>query len=74
MEHALKQTLASEPVEEKLQAGLKKRLTPANYLSLVEQGAAKDVLTADEAKLLRETHAVIRDAIDVDEFGTMRGE
>jgi len=74
MEHALKQTLASEPVEEKLQAGLKKRLTPANYLSLVEQGTAKNVLSSEEAKLLRDTHAVVRDAIDVDEFGTMRGE
>jgi acyl-CoA dehydrogenase len=74
MEHALKQTLASEPVEEKLQAGLKKRLTPANYLSLVEEGAKQKVLDASEAALLRDTHAVIRDAIDVDEFGTMRGE
>ena len=74
MEHALKQTLASEPVEEKLQAGLKKRLTPANYLSLVDAAAAKNVLTAEEATLLRDTHAVVRDAIDVDEFGQMRGE
>jgi hypothetical protein len=61
-------------VEEKLQAGLKKRLTPANYLSLVEEGAKQKVLDASEAALLRDTHAVIRDAIDVDEFGTMRGE
>jgi acyl-CoA dehydrogenase len=73
MEHALKQTLASEPVEEKLQAGLKKRLTPANYLKLVDDAATQGVLSADEAKLLRDTHAVVRDAIDVDEFGQMRG-
>src|SRR5262249_50651310 len=73
MEHALKQTLAAEPVEEKLQAGLKKRLTPANYLMLVDAGAKQSVLSADEAKLLRDTHAVVRDAIDVDEFGEMRG-
>jgi acyl-CoA dehydrogenase len=74
MEHALKQTLASEPVEEKLQTGMKKRLTPANYLALVEEGAKKGVLDTREATLLRETHAVVRDAIDVDEFGEMRGE
>ncbi len=74
MEHALKQTLASEPVEEKLQTGMKKRLTPANYLALVEEGAKKGVLDAREAALLRETHSVVRDAIDVDEFGEMRGE
>jgi acyl-CoA dehydrogenase len=74
MEHALKQTLASEPVEEKLQAGMKKRLTPANYLALVEEAAKKGVLDTREATLLRETHAVVRDAIDVDEFGEMRGE
>ena len=74
MEHAMKQTLAAEPVEEKLQAGLKKRLTPANYLNLVDDGAKKNVLSAEEAKLLRDTHAVVRDAIDVDEFGKMRGE
>jgi acyl-CoA dehydrogenase len=74
MEHALKQTLASEPVEEKLQAGLKKRLTPANYLQLVETAAKQNVLSVEEAKLLRDTHAVVRDAIDVDEFGQMRGE
>jgi acyl-CoA dehydrogenase len=74
MEHALKQTLASEPVEEKLQAGLKRRLTPANYLKLVDDAAAQKVLTADEAQLLRDTHAVVRDAIDVDEFGQMRSE
>jgi acyl-CoA dehydrogenase len=74
MEHALKQTLAAEPVEEKLQAGLKKRLTPANYLSLVAQAAKNGVLDARESALLRDTHAVARDAIDVDEFGEMRGE
>ncbi len=72
MEHALKQTLASEPVEDKLQAGLKKRLAPANYLKLVDEAAAKGVLDAREAQLLRDTHAVVRDAIDVDEFGEMR--
>jgi acyl-CoA dehydrogenase len=74
MEHALKQTLAAEPVEEKLQAGLKKRLTPANYLVLVEQATKNGILDAREAALLRDTHAVARDAIDVDEFGEMRGE
>src|SRR5262249_49201944 len=73
MEHALKQTLASEPIEEKLQAGMKKRLTPATYLKLVADGAAKGVLTAAEAQLLKDTHGVVRDAIDVDEFGEMRG-
>jgi len=73
MEHALKQTLAAEPVEEKLQQGMKKRLTPANYLSLVDEGAAKGVIDAKEAALLRDTHAVVRDAIDVDEFGALRG-
>jgi acyl-CoA dehydrogenase len=74
MEHALKQTLAAEPVEEKLQSGLKKRLTPANYLSLVEQATKGNIIDAREATLLRDTHAVVRDAIDVDEFGEMRGE
>ena len=74
MEHALKQTLASEPVEEKLQQGLKKRLTPANYLKLVDEAAAKGAIDAREAALLRETYAVVRDAIDVDEFGSLRGE
>jgi acyl-CoA dehydrogenase len=73
MEHALKQTLASEPVEEKLQTGLKKRLTPANYLALVEEAAKQNVLDQREAALLRDTHAVVRDAIDVDEFGEMKG-
>jgi acyl-CoA dehydrogenase len=74
MEHALKQTLAAEPVEEKLQTGLKQRLTPANYLSLVDQAAKSNILDAREAALLRDTHSVVRDAIDVDEFGEMRGE
>jgi len=74
MEHALKQTLAAEPVEEKLQQGLKKRLAPANYLKLVDEGEKKSVLDAREAALLRETYAVARDAIDVDEFGKLRGE
>jgi acyl-CoA dehydrogenase len=68
VEHALKMTLASEPVEEKLQQGLKQRLVPANYLKLIDEAAAKRVITAEEAALLRETHAVVRDAIDVDEF------
>jgi len=40
----------------------------------VEEGAAKGVLTGEEAALLREAHAVVRDAIDVDEFGKLRGE
>jgi acyl-CoA dehydrogenase len=73
MEHALKQTLAAEPVEEKLQTGLKKRLTPANYLKLVDDGAAKNVISAQDAALLRDTYSVARDAIDVDEFKTMKG-
>ena len=68
LENALKQTLKSEPVEEKLQQGLKKRLTPANYLGLVDEAASKKVLSPTEAQLLRDTHAVVRDAIDVDEF------
>ena len=72
MENALKQTLASEPVEDKLQQGLKKRLTPANYLQLVDEGNAKGVLDAREAAFLKETYAVVRDAIDVDEFGDLR--
>ncbi len=72
MEHALKQTLASEPVEDKLQQGLKRRLTPANYLKLVEEGNAKGVLDAKEAAFLKATYAVVRDAIDVDEFGDLR--
>ena len=74
MEHALQQTLASEPVEGKLQQGLKKRLAPANYLKLVNEGEKQGVLDAREASLLRDTHAVIRDAIDVDEFGALKGE
>ncbi len=69
MEHALQQTLAAEPLEEKLQTGLKKRLVPANYLKLVNDAAAKGVISAQEAALLRDAHAVVRDAIDVDEFG-----
>ena len=73
MEHALKQTLASEPIEEKLQQGLKKRLTPANYLTLVDEASAKGVLDGREAGFLKETYAVVRDAIDVDEFGDLRG-
>jgi len=72
MEHALRQTLAAEPVEEKLQQGLKKRLAPANYLKLVAEGAAKGVIDAREAAMLKEAHAVARDAIDVDEFGNLR--
>jgi acyl-CoA dehydrogenase len=68
MEHALKMTLTSEPVEEKLQQSMQKRLTPANYLKLVEDAAAKQVISSQEAALLRETYAVVRDAIDVDEF------
>ncbi len=74
MEHALKLTLASEPVEDKLQRGLKQRLTPLNYLKLVDQAEKKGMLDAREAALLRDTHAVVRDAIDVDEFGKLRGE
>ncbi|HSN18990.1 MAG TPA: acyl-CoA dehydrogenase, partial [Gammaproteobacteria bacterium] len=74
MEHAMKQTIAAEPVEEKLQIGLKKRLAPANYLKLVDDAAKRNVLTAEEAKLLRDTHAVVRDAIDVDDFGKMGSE
>ncbi|MFI4920372.1 MAG: acyl-CoA dehydrogenase domain-containing protein, partial [Gammaproteobacteria bacterium] len=60
------------PVEDKLQQGLKKRLTPANYLQLVDEGNAKGVLDAREAAFLKETYAVVRDAIDVDEFGDLR--
>jgi hypothetical protein len=41
---------------------------------LVEQATKGNIIDAREATLLRDTHAVVRDAIDVDEFGEMRGE
>lgn len=64
----LKKVLETEPLEEKLQAGLGIKLAAANYLKSVEQGLSKGVIDDIEAKLLTETFNAVETIIAVDEF------
>jgi acyl-CoA dehydrogenase len=72
LESTLDQVLAAEPVEDKLQAALKKRLTAANYAERIAEGLETGAISEDEAALLREAEAARFDAISVDEFAPER--
>ena len=64
----LKKVLETEPLEEKLQAGLDIKLAAANYFETVEQGVSKGVIDDIEAKLLTETFNAVETIIAVDEL------
>ncbi len=68
LEWALAQVLISEPIEAKLEKGLKTRLSVANFDVTVQRGLDEKVISDDEAKQLHEAAAAIREAIIVDDF------
>ncbi len=67
VERAFELTLKTDPIEAKL-AKQKLRLKPGNLERILKKGLAGGVIDEAEAKLLRETHAVVARAIAVDEF------
>lgn len=68
MEVALDKVLASEPLEQKLEKGLKVRLNPVNLEDNLARGLAEGVITEDEAETIREGAEALLDAILTDEF------
>ena len=64
----LKKVLEVEPLEQKLQSGLKIKLVAANYFEMVEHGVREGVIDDIEAKLLTETFNAVETIIAVDEF------
>ncbi|MEX0900430.1 MAG: acyl-CoA dehydrogenase [Gammaproteobacteria bacterium] len=69
MDAALVAVIAAEPIERKLEKGLKVRLHPATMEPEIERGLGAGVIDADEAAVLREALALTTRAIAVDEFG-----
>jgi hypothetical protein len=63
------QSVAAEPVERKLEKGLKVRLHPATMRVTAERGVAEGVITHAEAEVLHRAAKAMRDAVWVDEFG-----
>ncbi len=69
MDAALVAAIAAEPLERKLEKGLKVRLHPATMEPEIERGLGAGIIDADEAAVLREALALTTRAISVDEFG-----
>ncbi len=68
VEHALHLTLHVEPLERRLREQGHAPRPGEDRSAWVERLAQAGVVSADEARLLREAHAAIRHAIDVDAF------
>ncbi|HET9680144.1 MAG TPA: acyl-CoA dehydrogenase, partial [Gammaproteobacteria bacterium] len=68
LENALEQLLVAEPIEARLQKALKAKLTPVNQEVLISQALEQEVITKDEAQLVRDAESAVLDALQVDEF------
>ena len=68
IEHALHLTLHVEPLERRLREQGHHRRYDETWPQWAERLAGEGVVSADEARLLREAHEAIRHAIDVDAF------
>jgi acyl-CoA dehydrogenase len=68
VEFALERVLAAEPLEARLQKGLGVRLSPANLEENIERGISEQVISEQEAEVIREAAAATARAIAVDEL------
>jgi acyl-CoA dehydrogenase len=69
MEYALQRTLEVEPIEAKIYKALKAgQLKPAAGQQLLDAALEQGVVDAAEAERIRQLHAAVRRAIDVDDF------
>jgi acyl-CoA dehydrogenase len=69
LERALEMTVACEPLRKKLREAVKAKTLPrAEESELLDAAVAKAVITAEDAKKLREAAAARWDAVQVDEF------
>ncbi|MDX1455587.1 MAG: acyl-CoA dehydrogenase [Gammaproteobacteria bacterium] len=68
MEVALDKVLASEPLEQKLEKGLKVRLNPVNLEDSLAEGIKQGVISETEAATIREGAEATLEAILTDEF------
>jgi len=69
LERALRMTVACEPLRKKLRDAVRAKTLPrAEESELLDLGVEKKVITAEEAKRLREAAAARWDAVQVDEF------
>ena len=68
LEHALEAVIAAEPVERKLQQGMKLRFDYAQPEQAIGRALEARAITETEAELLRTAARAMRRAIDVDAF------
>ncbi len=68
MELALEKVIAAEPLEQKLEKTLKLRLDTNNLEEAVQRGVQENVISSDEAAIIRDAAAASLDAILTDEF------
>lgn len=68
VEFALERVLAAEPLEARLQKGLGVRLSPANLEENIERGVTEQVISEQEAEVIREAATATARAIAVDEL------
>lgn len=68
-EHTLSLIVAADPIYKKLYKALKAReLTKAPILDLIEPALQKNIITEEEAKIVKNAEDARNDAIQVDEF------
>ena len=68
VEHAMERVLAADPLEARLQKGLKIRLTPNNLEDSLARAVREEVLSEQEAEVIRQAHEATARAIAVDEL------
>ncbi len=73
VEYAMERVLAADPLEARLQKKLKVRLTPNNLEENLKRGVAEDIISEQEADVIREAARASEKAIAVDEFAPEDG-
>lgn len=68
LEYALQKSIDSEELRRRLRKGGHGQMAWQDYGTWVEGLLTAELINADEAVLLRETHAAVRRVIDVDDF------
>jgi len=68
LEYALEKSIASEELRRRLRKSGFEQAATQDYSAWLDDMVAAEKINADEATLLRETHAAVRRVIDVDDF------
>jgi acyl-CoA dehydrogenase len=69
LDYAFSVSLRADAAEKKIKKAIREKVLPKQKTNtLIDEAASKNIITSDEAKLLKEADAVRYDAILVDDF------